>query len=231
MRLRWTQHCSHARRHNGARFSIYEAMRLSGIGSFKMVEIAHAHSLDEAKTLETKFIRLFRTMDINYGYNGNSGGQGHEISQETRRKLSLANSGENNPWYGKRGSLSPSFGMKRSSESRRKMRESRRRLFASGYSMPPLPPESRERVRLASVGRVYSDETKQKMREAKIGKKLSPEHIQHRSTTIRKRIDGLISEISQLHSNGWSARRISRTLGCGLPSVLLRIRELDHKNV
>lgn len=178
MRVRWTQHRSHARRGNGANFKLYEAMRQFGVENFVMVEIDHAANLEEAKSLEISYIKLFNTMNSEHGYNGNSGGQGHEISEETRRKLSEANSGEKNPHFGERGPLSASFGLKRSAETRALQSQRKKELVAAGWKPKPLPPEVRERIRLASVGLKRSDETRAKQRALKLGKPLSEEHKQ-----------------------------------------------------
>lgn len=52
---------------------------------------------------------------------------GKKASKETRKKLSIARSGEKNPMYGKKGKDNPLFGRKRSKEVIRKISETRLR--------------------------------------------------------------------------------------------------------
>ena len=72
------------------------------------------------------------------------------ISEETRKKLSEANKGEKNFWYGKKGENSSRYGKHCSKETKKKMSE-------------------------ASKGKKKSEETRIKMSKAKKGKHLSEE--------------------------------------------------------
>lgn len=48
-----------------------------------------------------------------------------EIDRLRREKLRVANAGENNPMHGRSGELSPQYGLKRSAESKEKMRQAK----------------------------------------------------------------------------------------------------------
>lgn len=64
-------------------------------------------SKDEAVEKEIYYIRHYKAMSPNYGYNLTSGGGGIEsfrFSEESRKNLSLKMSGEGNPFYGKKHS-------------------------------------------------------------------------------------------------------------------------------
>jgi group I intron endonuclease len=224
MRKRWIQHCSHARRTNGPNFKLYEAMRQFGLENFSMVEINRASSLDEAKNLETSYIQLFDTMNPEHGYNGNSGGQGHEISEETRRKLSEANSGEKNPHFGKKGPLSPSFGLKRTAETRQLQSQRKKDLIAAGWKPKPLPAESRERIRLASVGLKRSKESRRKMSES--AKRRGTAHLHTPEVTAKRtRQDITLDMILPLVSAGISIRQVALRLGVSHTLVLARLKQ------
>lgn len=83
--------------------------------------------------------------------------RGYHLSKETKRKLSEANSGENNYWYGK----------KFSEEHKRKLSESHKGYVPSE--------ETKKKLSIANKGKSISDEHKQRLREVNTGKKLSEE--------------------------------------------------------
>lgn len=56
----------------------------------------------DAEELERALISQFMTTDPEYGYNSHSGGiRGAKINKATRERMSIAQSGEGNPLYGK----------------------------------------------------------------------------------------------------------------------------------
>lgn len=61
-------------------------------------------SEDEAKKKEKYYIKKYKSFQNQYGYNLTLGGEGtvgYIMSDETKDKISLANSGVNSAWYGK----------------------------------------------------------------------------------------------------------------------------------
>ena len=81
--------------------------------SFLIVEKCTEEHLDDA---ERFWIKSCDSTNPKKGYNLEDGGtNGYKVLEETKKKISLKNKGENNPFYGKKHSL----------ESRRKMSESR----------------------------------------------------------------------------------------------------------
>lgn len=92
--------------------------------------------------------------------------KGRIVSEETRRKISESN---------KKliGSLSSGYGKKRSEETKRKMSESAKKRCT---------PEYLDKLSKANKGKIMSEESRRKMRDAKLGKKRQP----HSEETKRK---------------------------------------------
>lgn len=144
-----------------------------------IVSILASEIMDESVALrmEVLLIAEYNSNDMAIGYNLTSGGEGasgYHPTEETRRKLSIAAKGNNNPRFGIRGELHPSFGRpgpnlgkKAFVETRRKMSDGRR----AGPNNPMFGKPSARR------GVTLSDETKRKIAETKIGKPRSPETI------------------------------------------------------
>lgn len=120
--------------------------------------IAKELSFDMACKMEIDLIAQYRSNDPDYGYNLTSGGEGrlgYAHSEETKRRISEANTGK-----------------KRTDEEKHKMSLSRK-----GRKMPPFTDEHRQRISESCIGRPSSrkgthltDETKYKLSEANKGK-------------------------------------------------------------
>lgn len=76
------------------------AIEKYGWDNFKHIIIAKGLTEDEAKWLEIELIREWDSINRDKGYNLTKGGEGTNgliCSEETRKKISEANRGENNP--------------------------------------------------------------------------------------------------------------------------------------
>ena len=113
--------------------------------------IKTCYSDSEMNDDEKYYIKLYKTLYPN-GYNLSEGGDGVLPSEETRRKMSEAMSGEKNPFYGRH----------HSEESKKKISDTHKGLL-SGEKHP-------------FYGRHLSEETKRKLSKANKGKHLSVEH-------------------------------------------------------
>ncbi len=99
LEYRWAKHgdvSSHC-------FALNNAIKKYGKDSFKIEKLANCNSKEELNTLEAFYIKNHNSLFPN-GYNLTGGGDSHIISDETRKKLSLATAGEKNPFYGKKHS-------------------------------------------------------------------------------------------------------------------------------
>lgn len=110
----------------------------------------------------------------------------HKCSEETRKKLSIASSGKNNPMYGvhRYGELNPMYGKhlsetakKRISESlrgRKLSEEHKQHLREASKTRPQISDETRRKLRIARSKRIvqpmygknHTDETKRRMSDA-----------------------------------------------------------------
>ena len=124
---------------------------------------------EEAFRHEIYMIAVFGRKDLGTGIlhnltDGGDGASGAIKSEKTRKKLSEANKGKNNPNYGK--SLSE--------ETRRKMSEARKGENHPNYGKS-LSEETRRKMSEAQKGKIRSEEHKRKNSEAHKGKTHSEE--------------------------------------------------------
>ena len=143
----------------------HKAIRKYGIDNFKWKIIHKCNDADFLNRLEIFYIGYYDTF-IGNGYNltlGGGGRFGYKISDETRKKLSIARIGKDSPMYGK----------KHSAETKRKMSEAQKGKKQSA--------ETRRKISKAGKGRKHSNETKRKMSEAGKGRKHTEESKQKMS--------------------------------------------------
>lgn len=149
----------------GSGVAFKKALDKYGNNNFYRDIVALAYSKDELDKLEIEWINNYNAVESRNFYNIVSGGgtvTGLKMSDETKKKLSVRFSGENNPMYGKglKGEDNPFYGKHHTEESRKKMSDSHKGQvsWCKGRT------------------NIYSKETLQKMREKKLGKPLSEEH-------------------------------------------------------
>jgi len=94
------------------------------------------------------------------------------FSEETRKKMSEAKKGKNNPMFGKIGAMK---GKHHSKESRQKMSNSQMGRVGC-YKGKHRSEATKLKLSNSLKGRIISDETRQKMSDAKIGRPLSAKH-------------------------------------------------------
>ena len=94
-----------------------------------------------------------------------------KVAEETKIKIAIANSGENNPMFGKTGENNPNFGKPMSEETRQKMKENH--ADVSGENNPNFGNHALAGENNPMFGRTQSEETREKIRQKAIGRKLS----------------------------------------------------------
>lgn len=155
---------------------LYQAIRKYSQENF-IIETIY-ESLDADHTLnimEPYFINEYNTF-FGEGYNMSEGGRappsrkGCQISEETKKKLSLINAGKNNPFYGKhhteeakQKNREAHIGNPCSEETKKKLS-----LINTGTNHPNYgkkrSEQTKKKIRLTKIGSKHTEETKQKMK-------------------------------------------------------------------
>lgn len=126
----------------------YAAIQKYGWDNIKHEILFTSLSEERAKKLEIELIRHYKWMSISYNLtDGGDGWLGYHHSDATKEKLSLLNSGENNPMYGKHlseeakqklheqnlGELNPMFGKTHSEEAKQKISQKNKKSKPEGF--------------------------------------------------------------------------------------------------
>ena len=132
---RCREHISESRSKNKRKYNyqLSKAVRKYGIENFEIIILKeNLQSQCLLNLYECYYIKKYNCLSKeNYniadgGHNGNTyAGKTEEEMDEIRKKISIANSGENNPMYGKCGENNPFYRKKHSKESKQKMSISR----------------------------------------------------------------------------------------------------------
>lgn len=107
---------------------LYTAIRKYGKHNFEWIVIKRCSTTREMYKVRKHYITLYKSMNIEHGYNCHSGARYYTISDTTRKRLCVANDGENNPNYGipmtnERKKLMYAGLCKQKKERRKKLRE------------------------------------------------------------------------------------------------------------
>lgn len=168
-----------------------KAIQKYGWDNIEHIIIAENLSKEDACNMEINLIEYFKTTDRNYGYNHSTGGEygssGIKCSDGVKKILRERWLGKNNPNYGKHISK----------EAIEKANKNKIEYYKThNYPM---------------CGKHHKEETKEKLRECNLGKKLSPETVQkmidyrtgrkQNPITIAKRAESLKKPIYQIDKN------------------------------
>ena len=153
---------------------LYRAMKKYGIENFTFTIFAQYNSLEEINEAEEFWIDLFNTTNDKIGYNIQKGGnnKGFLHNEETKKKISLANSGRIFSKEHKEKIRLAGIGRKDSLETSIKRKQRR-------HSKETLNKMSKSQIgNKNALGKKKSEETKLKMSIAQKGKKHSAERIE-----------------------------------------------------
>lgn len=146
------------KRNNNTYF--HKAIRKYGKENFEWSVIQTCITENHLNLAEQAYIELYKIKGIKL-YNMTEGGEGtvgFKPSKETRKNMSKRTSGENNPMYGKKGHLAPSFGKPGT-------------MLGKNQS-----DESKEKIRQALIGRVFSEKHRKKLSLSGIEKHKGKNH-------------------------------------------------------
>ena len=173
IKSRWNTHKQKLNKNEHPTKDLQEDWNSYGEDEFEF-KIIQECTKDELLILEQKYISEYNALEN--GYNKTIGGnsmEGYICSEETRKKLSEINSGENNPFYGKNwddygGHPKGMLGKQHTEETKEKIgKQSKGRTHTE---------ETKKKLSEINKGKTMSEETKRKLSESKKGKKLSEEH-------------------------------------------------------
>lgn len=134
-----------------------------GADLFSIRCIAMASSKENANYLETHFIEYFDS--IKSGYNIKEGGSNGKLNEESKKKISIANTGKIRTQETKNQISASCIGKPKSPETRAK-------ISASSLGKPKSV-EARNNMSLSQTGKKLSEETIQKIAAAKNGAKIN----------------------------------------------------------
>jgi Uri superfamily endonuclease len=134
------------------------ALNKYGLENFYIFKIDYPR--EELNYWESYYIKMFDTFNTPNGYNHQSGGNVFEVSDMTKKKNSIAKSGENNYWFGKHQS---------------KDHKNKISIATQGH---PCLEETKNKISIAKkgkpspmLGKHHSEETLKKMEDAQKGEK------------------------------------------------------------
>lgn len=159
----------------------------------------------EAEDKEQELIKMYKSNLREYGYNLDNGGKINRFTQETKNKISKSNKGklawnkglhigvgEKNNFYGKHHTEDTKRKISLANKGRKKTQEQKNKVsnsckktwkqkIANGYKVSD---ETRKKISLANKGRVstfkghhHTEESKQKLRNAHLGKQVDKKLI------------------------------------------------------
>jgi hypothetical protein len=152
--------------------------------NFRIRFLDKAYSQSEANEKEIEYIKLYDS--VNHGYNLTYGGQqDYCLSEETRKKMSLArmgkppaNKGQPMPEWQRESLLKILTGRKQTQEEKDRrsaaMKVMREAKLAAGEQI--MSDEARAKISKSRIGMIFSAEHRANLSKAQIGRVLSKEH-------------------------------------------------------
>ena len=154
---------------------LYNAFNKYGRDNFSIEVVCYAVDQLDADYWERHFIRIHDS--INNGYNIREGGSNGKMSDESKKKISDANRGENNGMFGKEAWNKGKTGIMPEPWNKGKLLlplsdKTKAKIGISNIGKHSMPKtnEQKAKISLGLIGKKLSDETRRKMSEAAKGK-------------------------------------------------------------
>lgn len=139
------------------------------------IEVIEECLPDELNEKEIHYINLFQSFNTNHGLNLHSGGNNHTISEETRDKLRKSH-----------------LGQKAWNKGLTKKDDDRLKILGKNHSQKmkgrKASDDTKGKMRIARIGQKHTEETKKKLSEKKVGNKswLGKCHTEEAKIKMRK---------------------------------------------
>lgn len=144
---------------------LWNAISKYGWDNIEHIILKENVTAEEAGELEALLVNKYRTNDKEFGYNIRPGGEvGYHLSDETKRKISEANSGKNNGMYGHRYTDEDKKRIAQYWLGRHHTEESRKKM--SDYAKAHPGTKSRKGKNHPMYGKHHSEEARRKMSES-----------------------------------------------------------------
>ena len=176
----------------------YCAIQKYGWNNFKHIVLFEKLTKEEAEQKEIELIAYYKSNQREFGYNislgGNLGTTGLHFSDETKRKMSINQKGENNSFYGKHHTKEVINNIKKANTNRIKSLEEREKIRKS-HLHHIVAQETREKISKAHKGKepwnkgkkikLLTEEHKNKIRISMTGKKFRQRTEEERKKTSK----------------------------------------------
>ena len=215
---RWGYGCGY-----GIRTHIGAAIRKYGWNAFSHEVLLEGLTHDEATEKEKWYIKEYNTTNPKCGFNVTAGGDGingYVFTEQDRKKMSESHKG-----------------CTISEEQRKKISASLKEYYKTHtisvpYSHIMKMVEARKNLPNPCIGRVYSAETREKLRIANLGKKASEETRMKMRNSASKRAVALLDEEGNVIRVYESIRSAERDTGCpaGRITECCQQKRTKHKN-
>ena len=210
--------------------AFHNAIRKYGMDGFEWIILKDNLTLDEANYFEEKLIRDFNTCiqdNGSHGYNILRGGDNREMAEETKQKMSVAQTGRKHTAESKRKMSLAKKGKKVSDETRnrmsvakkgRKFNEEHKKKISISAKKKWEDPEYKKHQSLVQTGIKRNDETKKNMSIAHKKRYEDPEERKKISITSKKMWQDLEfrERMSLIHQRRWAKIKIL----CEYPLVI-----------
>lgn len=162
----------------------YRAITKYGWENIKHEILEENLTEEEAKNKEVFYIEKYNSADPAHGYNMTTGGDGccgFHVSEETKEKLRLINTGKKHTPEQIEKIRASCTGWKQSDEAKAKI--------SFTHKGKPKSKEHKEKLRLANIGKHHTEETRRKLSESHKGRKLNKNQLEALARYNRRKIN------------------------------------------